>query len=433
MSATMKHGSQNAAIASTVQALGLLGAQSSILLELGAGKGGLSAAIVDASPAPGLLRVVLVDRMKPRRSFDIQIRDKTAALSRIKIDLRHLLLMKMPEMYGCSPRELPIDDGAHSPHCALSLNGDDETGCPISTPVQPPTFGEGPPSAHACDEQRQQQTLHRLAVAKHLCGEATDFALRCIVGATSNETYGREGGVTVSEASSHRDSEVGNVIGAEPANLAVDAILIATCCHHRCSWPTYVNQAWFVELGFSAHDFELMTIMSSWATSEANCQCAKEKRSRRPSADSRGEACSGGFSTTTIATGCQDASTGSDGRTDETAHCQGAMYNSGTCAELRLGQSEGMGPQASEPDASHSSEDADAARLRERLHERLTAEDRFRLGRQCKRLLDVGRLQFLEDHGYSAWAEQYCNQSVSPENVLLIATRHNCGGAEDLG
>eukprot|EP00900_Chrysochromulina_parva_P004114 jgi/Chrpa1/13703/Chrysochromulina_OHIO_Genome00020858-RA len=81
-----------------------------------------------------------------------------------------------------------------------------------------------------------------VGIAKHLCGCATDFALHSIVSAAT--VPARE-------------------------NPALSGVVIATCCHHKCSWGTYCNRPFFEELGISAEDFQLLTVISSWATSGA--------------------------------------------------------------------------------------------------------------------------------------------------------------------
>ena len=53
-----------------------------------------------------------------------------------------------------------------------------------------------------------------IGVSKHLCGAATDLALRCL------ETF----------------SASGNPKGK------IETILIALCCHHRCDWNIYVGK-----------------------------------------------------------------------------------------------------------------------------------------------------------------------------------------------
>ena len=53
-----------------------------------------------------------------------------------------------------------------------------------------------------------------IGVSKHLCGAATDLALRCL------QTF----------------SASGNAKGK------IETILIALCCHHRCDWNIYVGK-----------------------------------------------------------------------------------------------------------------------------------------------------------------------------------------------
>lgn len=50
-------------------------------------------------------------------------------------------------------------------------------------------------------------------------------------------------------------------------------------------------------------------------------------------------------------------------------------------------------------------------------------ERRQVIGAQCKRLIDAGRWQYLQDNGFpSAKAVQYVDGTVSGENWLLLAT-----------
>ncbi|CAG0889833.1 unnamed protein product [Darwinula stevensoni] len=73
-----------------------------------------------------------------------------------------------------------------------------------------------------------------IAVSKHLCGAGTDVALRCIEHALSN--------------------------------FPAFGLVLATCCHHRCSWDSYVGQSFLLEAGFSKKDFLVLKSMSSWLT-----------------------------------------------------------------------------------------------------------------------------------------------------------------------
>jgi tRNA:m4X modification enzyme len=75
-----------------------------------------------------------------------------------------------------------------------------------------------------------------VGVAKHLCGSATDLALNAFV--------------ALSEAR---------------------GVAVATCCHHRCEWSSYVGRDYFrAKTGGSAADFARIARWSSWACQVAN-------------------------------------------------------------------------------------------------------------------------------------------------------------------
>ncbi len=75
-----------------------------------------------------------------------------------------------------------------------------------------------------------------VGVSKHLCGAATDLALRCLVS-------------TLHEAMAMR----------------VCGVAIALCCHHQCKWSQLVGHAFITGLGFSPGDFHVISHMTSWA------------------------------------------------------------------------------------------------------------------------------------------------------------------------
>ncbi|XP_001358902.2 tRNA:m(4)X modification enzyme TRM13 homolog [Drosophila pseudoobscura] len=77
-----------------------------------------------------------------------------------------------------------------------------------------------------------KQTKRNVALSKHLCGAATDLTLRCVL--------------------AHRTAPT-------------DYILIALCCHHRCSWRSYVGQTWLQAAGLGHREFAIITKMVSWA------------------------------------------------------------------------------------------------------------------------------------------------------------------------
>lgn len=78
-----------------------------------------------------------------------------------------------------------------------------------------------------------------VGVGKHLCGGATDLALRCLI-----------------RANKHRP---------EGDTLQSDGFVFALCCHHRCDWKTYAGKKFLLEKGISREDFDLVVKMVSWA------------------------------------------------------------------------------------------------------------------------------------------------------------------------
>jgi tRNA:m4X modification enzyme len=75
-----------------------------------------------------------------------------------------------------------------------------------------------------------------IVIAKHLCGSATDLALRAAAGA------GRLAGVA-----------------------------IAPCCHHSCTWERYVAADWCLALGIGSSEFAVVARLASWCTDSHGC------------------------------------------------------------------------------------------------------------------------------------------------------------------
>lgn len=85
-------------------------------------------------------------------------------------------------------------------------------------------------------ELNEETAREILSFSKHLCGCATDLTLRCL-----------------------------NNCKIRYATFS--HILIALCCHHKCTWKSYVGKKWFKEYGLGKEDFDIIKRMSSWALS----------------------------------------------------------------------------------------------------------------------------------------------------------------------
>ncbi|CAH0591725.1 unnamed protein product [Chrysodeixis includens] len=145
-------------------------------VELGAGKGHLSYYACNAwCEEGGSSAALLVDRASLRHKRDNKLRGRAA--QRLRADLAHLALARVPRVAA----------------------------------------------ANAV-----------VGLAKHLCGVATDYALRCIAA----------------------DGVVDKTRG----------IVLATCCHHRCERAAFVGNRHLQELGVSGDEFNVMLGVVSWAT-----------------------------------------------------------------------------------------------------------------------------------------------------------------------
>uniref|UniRef100_A0A182SHS3 tRNA:m(4)X modification enzyme TRM13 n=1 Tax=Anopheles maculatus TaxID=74869 RepID=A0A182SHS3_9DIPT len=75
-----------------------------------------------------------------------------------------------------------------------------------------------------------------VGIGKHLCGSATDLALRCLVRSSKDE-----------------------------GSFRAKGCLFALCCHHRCEWRTFAGKPFLLANGIDRTDFECIVRMVSWA------------------------------------------------------------------------------------------------------------------------------------------------------------------------
>ena len=467
-----KHGTQHAAMLHVIRTLSA--SEECAYVELGAGKAGLSQALSEAQPRA---TYVLVDWAKPQNSADSSMRDRGVRIVRYKLDLRHFWMRGVPELWPSPPpppppqpsqppaAEAPLaqhnaplaqhytPDAQHSAPLAQHDTPDAQHGAPMaitssdedaalchqddatrgprasmafggrrwwrdpelppldaqhSAPKLPPLDAQhSAPELPPLDAQHSAPELPPLdaaavvtvtveaeapvcavvGIAKHLCGCATDFALHSIVSAAT---------VSVREIP------------------ALSGVVIATCCHHKCSWGTYCNRPFFEELGIFAEDFQLLTVISSWATSGA----AGGSGDRRGGGlNARDDAANAPYNAPNASNAAPDAQHGAPNAPNAAADAQHGAPNAHHDAPL-LGE--------------HENADPEAAQLGALLDGWIDAPTRRQLGRMCKRLLDTGRMRYLAQHGYSVRMQAYVDEIVSPENMLIVAQpSHFQGYAEE--
>ncbi|KAM4628536.1 tRNA:m(4)X modification enzyme TRM13 homolog [Polymixia lowei] len=296
-----KHLKQQASILGNMEVLHLLGSNK-CFVEFGAGRGKLSHWIHEAMKAYEDYHFVLVERSSTRFKVDGKHQHVDAEFERLQVDIQHLDLSKVALLR--------------------------EKGIPV------------------------------VGVGKHLCGAATDLALRCLLkrseaSGTVEPPSKRLKLTDGPEDSPRAESDPGNNL--LKSEIDVCGLAIALCCHHRCVWRHYVGKEFFRQRGLGASEFAAFQRMSSWAT------CGQRQVN---------ELCSSQDQTNQV---------------DDGEH---------------------------EP-----AEETDA----ESFNSTLSAEEREHIGRLCKLLINQGRVHYLQSRGYDARLKYYTSTQVTLENVLLTA------------
>jgi len=201
--AASKHLVQNSSLLGHLERLGTFQKSDANVIEFGSGRGQMTYWMAKASKSEAKQKFILVDKASHRHKFDNKLKDDdTLNISRIRADIQDLVLDQIPQIKA-TPGSV-------------------------------------------------------IGVSKHLCGAATDLALRCLA--------------TFSASS-------------ENAQSKIETILIALCCHHRCDWNIYVGKEFLMENGFEPQDFPLLCGLTSWAT----CGTGKPREKKTPEKEEKKE------------------------------------------------------------------------------------------------------------------------------------------------
>lgn len=308
----VKHLKQQASILGNIEKLQLLGPRR-CFVEFGAGKGKLSHWVDIALEDAENVHFILVEKVTTRFKVDGKHRNKNSVFERLQIDIQHLCLNRIPVL---REGRLPV-----------------------------------------------------VGIGKHLCGAATDLALRCLVETYAASFEAKDEEPLAKRIKNDKTGKESNTLAKEgnekdvpETRTPVAGIVIALCCHHRCDWRHYVGKEYFKARGLGAVEFYYFQRMSSWATcgmrtSLDTSDVTPERKD--PQRDANEEHDDGGDRL-------------ADGGTDS-------------------------------------------------LPGILTAEEKKKIGHLCKLLIDQGRLQYLQQKGFSPALQYYTDPSVSLENVLLTA------------
>jgi hypothetical protein len=131
-----------------------------------------------------------------------------------------------------------------------------------------------------------------VAMAKHLCGSATDDAIRCTQKYCVDEIHRRGGTDTRKTTSKSDHHHKSNENMSSRSKIASIPLIIATCCHYACdaktllaykfTLPTIVDNTGYTDnhhhdqlsylqyIGFDERDIEVLIIVSQWASIKLN-------------------------------------------------------------------------------------------------------------------------------------------------------------------
>lgn len=187
-----------------------------------------------------------------------------------------------------------------------------------------------------------------VGLGKHLCGSATDLTLHCL---------------------------------SRMSQPVVAGIILALCCHHRCTWGAYSGVSFLQDSGFSSSEFYTLTALTSWATCNS-----KDIPSREGMGDNE-----------------------SDLRESENGFEKNVAEQATDISALK-----------SEAYESKASQDK---QLQENRYTRLSLSAKYReeLGRKAKQLLDYGRVKYLQEQGFNCRLIQYVSKETTLENIALLA------------
>uniref|UniRef100_A0A0B6ZKU7 tRNA:m(4)X modification enzyme TRM13 n=1 Tax=Arion vulgaris TaxID=1028688 RepID=A0A0B6ZKU7_9EUPU len=161
-------------------------------------------------------------------------------------------------------------------------------------------------------------------------------------------------------------------------------IMIALCCHHSCTWDTYLGQEFMHSCGVSPQEFDLLTRLSSWATcAKVTVKSAKNQRIHEKSDYKK----SAELNEEKIVLDDQDE-----------------------IEIVKVGSK-----------TSHETNDLINLEASKTLREQLSVSEREEIGFKCKRLIDTGRLHYLRSKGMKCLLRRYISEELTPENVVLIA------------
>merc|ERR1712226_972379 len=244
-----------------------------------------------------------------------------------------------------------------------------------------------------------------ILVTKHLCGAATDFAITCAANYAHsiNEKY---------EPAKNESSEEkrSRVVKRMPD------MLLTFCCHHRCSWDSYAGKEFFLKHNLTSHDFRVMSRISAWYT------CGNKWHSVHSTTSTKSLSLTSNISAESndISSNKNNQSLNLENDYEQNDPIEAYKVKDEVMAnEKTLKQPQEIVVKEELGDKNSKSPSGLEA---ESVVITYSGVEKERIGKQCKYLINLGRLEYLEEKfGKKCVMYNYVPSDVTLENVALFA------------
>ena len=365
------------------------GAAGTVFVELGAGKGWLTAWLAAAC---GARHLVLLDR-DANFTAKADRRLRHAALTRVAVDLADADLAALLAFH----RRGSSSSSSRAQCSTAATAGSGNSGNSGATGDKRPEGTSGDAQGAAAQAPPPQlppppplpSPAPWVAFGKHLCGAATDMALRACLKARRREGEGGGGGGGDGDGGGSDDRGGGS-------GFALRGLAIATCCHHRCGWRAYAGRRQLAALGIGAADFEALVWATGWALCGHSGAAAEGGSGGGDDEGGDGAAGSG-----------DEGGGNSDGGGGDGGREQGADGDEGMAAADGGGGGENGGDGGGGGGGFHPA-DVFASRA-----------ERAAFGLLCKQLIDAGRAARLAAESGGAGGDDGAGR-IGPRGVALV-------------
>lgn len=322
-------------------------------------------------------QLILVERNGLRNKADRVLRDRHYTFARVRLDLRHCVLSRLPGVDNRLSSNIVTCARTKKLDAAVDANASDAAA--LDADIRSASASSSNTTAAAsgaccCDV---------VLVAKHLCGVATDYSLLSVKSFSTRD---------------HVSNDTGRGGNSEHVNHSFRGAAIATCCHHACRWRDYAGRAWLEQAhAFTEAEFDVMKQWSGWAhTLRVGRRDNEAPLSKRLKSEEGKQAFTGDAIDTNDEDGEEEEEAG------QQQHAVPAMSSS-----------------TPRPSG-------------------LSYADMARIGKMVKRVIDQGRVEYLRalqlggissgsgdknggDCPQYTWRQvQYCDPSLSPECFAII-------------